>query len=377
MNTNSTSGAEQDTTDKLELLYNVSKTIGSVPRMTRLLEQIIEMTQKALHASAASIMLVQNNEHELFFEAASGPVEKVLKHVKVNSRHSIAGQVLSTGKPLIVNDVKRNDNFLKNIDEFTGFITKSLICVPLVTYQKIIGVLEVINKLDGSSFEESDLHVVVPVAMTAAMAIENTKLHQKVLNAYKNTIETLAEAIDSKELYSRGHSQRIKELSLMVGESLKLSPEEMETLEYASILHDIGKIAVDSDILNKPGSLTPTERNIVQTHPIAGANLLKKIPFLEKASELVLYHHERYDGTGYPGRLKGEDIPQGARIIAMVDAFDTMTTARSYRSALDTGSAIKELQNAAGTQFCPIAVKAFVSRFYETVNSPSNGHNNF
>jgi HD-GYP domain-containing protein (c-di-GMP phosphodiesterase class II) len=363
----STSSLELDTKEKLELIYKVSKKIGSVPRMTRLLEQIIEMTQKALGASAASILLFDNNVHELFFETASGPVEKVLRHVKVNTEFSIAGQVLHTGKPLIVNDVNKKQNFLRDIDEITGFVTKSLICVPLVTYKKTIGVLEVLNKLDGSDFDESDMHVVVPVATTAAMAIENTRLHQTILDAYKNTIVTLAGAIDAKDPYTRGHSQRVMELTLLAGSSLLLSAEEMETLEYAGVLHDIGKIVVDSQILNKPDSLTPSEWNIMREHPAIGANLLKKIPFLEKASELVLHHHERYDGTGYPDRLKGEDIPMGARLIAVADAFDTITTSRSYRSALNIEYATRELKNSAGTQFCPVAVKALISGLHARI----------
>jgi putative nucleotidyltransferase with HDIG domain len=361
--TNSTNSVELDTKAKLEFLYNVSKKIGSVPRMARLLEQIIEMTQKTLHAEAASVLLFHDNEQELFFETASGPVEKVLRHVKVNTQNSIAGQVAHTGKPLIVNDVTRDRRFLRNIDEFTGFVTKSLICVPLVTYQKTIGVLEVLNKLGWSNFDESDIRLVVPVATTAAMAIENTRLHQTILDAYKNTIMTLAGAIDAKDPYTRGHSQRVMELTMLAGSSLLLPAEEMETLEYASILHDIGKIVVDGQILNKPDSLTPSEWNIIREHPAIGANLLKKIPFLEQASKFVLHHHERYDGTGYPDELKGEEIPMGARLIAVADAFDTMITNRSYRPALNVDYAFSELKSGAGKQFCPVAVEAFISGF--------------
>jgi HD-GYP domain-containing protein (c-di-GMP phosphodiesterase class II) len=259
-----------------------------------------------------------------------------------------------------------------------------------VASQKTIGVLEVLNKLDGSDFDESDIHVVVPVATTAAMAIENTRLHQTILDAYKNTIVTLAGAIDAKDPYTRGHSQRVMELTMLAGSSLLLSAEEMETLEYAAILHDIGKIVVDGQILNKPDTLTPSEWNIIREHPAIGANLLNKIPFLEKASvvsqrkiyndlatiaflekasKVVLHHHERYDGTGYPDGLKGEDIPMGARLIAVADAFDTMTTDRSYRSALNIDYAISELKSGAGTQFCPVAVEAFISGFLACVKS--------
>jgi len=352
---------EQENKARLELIYEVSKKAGSVPRMTGMLEQVIEMTQKTLNASAASILLFRHSDHELYFEVASGPVGKALRHVKLNTQYGIAGQVARTGKPLIVNDVSRSENFHKMIDDTTGFSTKSLVCAPLEVHHKILGVIEVLNKLDGSEFEEQDMEAVISVANTAAMAIENTRLHQTVLEAYKNTIKTLAAAIDAKDPYTRGHSQRVMEYTLLAGAYLSFSSEEMETLEYAAILHDIGKISIDSSILNKPGSLSKSEWELIREHPIIGANLLRGIPFLEKASELVLCHHEKFNGEGYPGGLKGKEIPLGSRLIAVADAFDTMTTDRSYRAAMTVEHAVKELRNCSGSQFCPGAVKAFIS----------------
>jgi putative nucleotidyltransferase with HDIG domain len=352
---------EQENKARLELLYEVTKKVGSVTRMTQMLEQVIKMTQQTLGASAASILLFRDNDQELYFEVASGPVGKALRQVKLNTQYGIAGQVARTGKPLIVNDVSRSANFHKMIDDTTGFNTKSLVCAPLSVHRKILGVIEVLNKNDGSEFGEQDLEAVVSVATTAAMAIENTRLHQTVLEAYKNTITALAAAIDAKDPYTCGHSQRVMEYCVLAGTYLSLSSEEMELLEYAGILHDIGKIAIDSQILNKPGPLTPSERDLMREHSSIGADLLLEIPFLEKASDLVLCHHERFDGEGYPNKVKGEDIPVGARLIAVADAFDTMTTDRSYRAALSVELAVKELYNCAGSQFCPIAVKAFIA----------------
>ena len=359
--TETTVRTEQENRARLELIYEVSKKVGSMPRLTQLLEKIIEMTQKTLNASAASILLFGDSEQELFFEVASGPVGNILKQVKVNIQYSIAGHVASTGKPLIVNDVARNPNFHRNIDEITGFSTRSVICAPLIVHRKIMGVIEVINKLDGSDFNDQDLLAVVSVAATAAMAIENTKLNKNMLDAYNSTISTLAATIDAKDPYTRGHSQRVLEHALSGCKFLALSPEEIETLEYASVLHDIGKIAIDTRILNKPDVLTTSEWNIMHEHSAIGANMLKEIPFLEKASELVLHHHERYDGKGYPEGLKGKEIPIGARLIAVADAFDTMITNRSYRPALTLDYSIGELRACAGTQFCPTAVEAFIA----------------
>ena len=357
------SQAEQANKARLDLVYEVSKKVGSVPRMAQLLDQVIKMTQKTLNAAAASVLLYGEDEKELFFEVASGPVGQALKRVKVSTESGIAGQVARTGKPVIVNDVNRDRNFSREIDDATGFVTRSLVCVPLMVNRRIIGVIEVLNKRDGSDFTEHDLEAVVSVAATAAMAIENTRLHQSILEAYKGTIGALVSAIDAKDPYTRGHSRRVMKYALMGGTQLSLPPAEMETLEYAGILHDIGKIAIDDKILNKPGTLSPVEWEMMREHPVRGANLLKGIQFLEKASKLVLHHHERYDGTGYPAGIKGATIPMGARLIAVADAFDTMTTKRSYRRALSVDYALSEIYGCSGTQFCPMAVSAFAYGF--------------
>ena len=351
---------EEKNNAKPELVYGVDKKIRSSPRVTQILEQVIKTAQKTLNISAASVLLFGDNEEELFFEAASGPVGKTLRQVKLSTQYGIAGQVARTGKPLIVNDVARSQKFHKMIDDTTGFQTRSLICAPLMVQHRILGVIEALNKQDGSEFDEKDLEAVVSVA-TTAMAIENARLYQTILEAFKNTISTLAAAIDMKDPRACGHSQRVMEYTAMAGGYFSLNPEEMETLKNAAVLHDIGKIGVDCCILIKDSSLTPEEWEKIRQHSVIGASLLKEITSLEMASELVLHHHERFDGKGYPSGLKGEDIPLGARLIAIADAFDTMTTGRSYHPALTTDQAIQELQNFAGTQFCPVAVSAFVS----------------
>ncbi|MDD5287802.1 MAG: CHASE2 domain-containing protein [Dehalococcoidales bacterium] len=199
------------------------------------------------------------------------------------------------------------------------------------------------------------------LTQNVAMAIENTKLNRKVLDGYKSTIRALAAAIDAKDHYTRGHSERVTELALMGAKSLNMSLEEMEILEYAGILHDVGKIGIPDNILSKPGRLTKEEFEIIKQHPRLGANIITGIPFLEEARSLALHHHEKYDGTGYPDGLKGTDIPFGARLLAVADAFDSMTTDRAYRAAMSIEDALGELHKHRGTQFCPVAVDAFVS----------------
>jgi len=345
----------------LDLLYEVGKKVGSVSKLTKLVENITQMTQRTLNASASSVLLFDNHARELFFEVAEGQAGKTLRQVRLDAQSGIAGWVAHNGKPLVINDVTKDQRFNKGVDEITGFVTRSIICVPLVLHRKIIGVIEVLNKLDGSAFGEQDLEALVSVASTAAIAIDNARLNQTVIDAYKSTIKALAAAIDAKDPYTCGHSQRVMAYALLGGNSLSLPGEELEALEYAGILHDMGKIGVADSILAKPGPLTPEEWDIMRRHPLIGANILKEIPFLEKPANLVLHHHERYDGNGYPDGQKGEKIPIGARLLAVADAFDTMTTDRSYRTSLSVDCATSELSKCSGTQFCPIAVEAFIS----------------
>ena len=345
----------------LHLLRNVGKKVGSVAELTQLVEHVTKMTQHALNASASSVLLLDDTHQELFFEIAEGRAGKQLKQSRLSAQSGIAGWVVRNGKPLIVNDVAKDPRFDRGVDKTTGFVTKSVICVPLVVQRKIIGVIEVLNKRDGSIFGRQDLETLVSVSATAAMALENARLNQAILDAYKSTIRALAAAIDAKDNYTRGHSQRVTEYALIGANSLSFSVEEQEVIEYAGILHDVGKIGIPDSILSKPGALTDDEWKVMRGHSWMGANILSEVPFLEKPRELILHHHERYDGKGYPEGLSGEGIPIGARLIAVADAFDTMTTDRSYRTAGSIDSAVSELHRCSRTQFCPTAVDAFIT----------------
>jgi HD-GYP domain-containing protein (c-di-GMP phosphodiesterase class II) len=360
----------------LGLLCEVGKKIGSVTNLNKLVKQITQMTQSTLNATASSVLLFDDKEQELYFEVAEGESEKALRKIKLNAGSGIAGWVAQNKKPIIINDVMKDQRFDPSIDEITGFTTMSIICAPLLLQRKLIGVIEVLNKSDGSDFNGRDLETLTSVASTAAMAIENAQLHQTVLNAYKSTIKALAAAIDAKDHYTCGHSQRVMEYALLGAEPLSLLRDELDVLEYAGILHDIGKIGIADSILSKDGQLTDREWEIIRQHPLIGADMLKDIPFLEKARVLILHHHERYDGGGYPGGVSGEDIPLGARLIAIADAFDTMTTDRAYRAAFSVDRAIKELVKYAGTQFCPMALEAFISGYNNQQKRPGAGNRN-
>jgi HD-GYP domain-containing protein (c-di-GMP phosphodiesterase class II) len=178
-----------------------------------------------------------------------------------------------------------------------------------------------------------------------------------------STAATLAEAIEKRDPYTGGHVRRVVAISLAVGEELDLSPEEKETLQLAAILHDVGKIGIRDGILLKHGPLTAEEMAHIRQHPDLGAEILAPIKQLEAVIPAVRHHQERCDGLGYPGGLKGDEIPLASRIIAVADAFDAMTTDRPYRPRLDDKAAAEEIQRCAGTQFDPKVVAAFIRAF--------------
>ncbi len=355
---------------RLELLYDVALKASSVSEVSGLIEQILSITQSTLRGSASSLLIVGEAKAEMYFQAVGGTAGNILRRKTLHLDSGIAGWVARNQKPLVIKDVYQDKRFNKSLDKATNFVTRSVIAVPIIRGKKTIGVLEVLNKAGEGEFDERDLAILTGFALTEAlillvsmahMAINNIAAQDRLLNDYKKTAEALAHATDFKDTYATGHSQRVRDFTMIAASSLSLPPDEIQAIEFGALLHDIGKIGIDESILRKPGPLTDKEWVVMRKHSEIGAKIVGEIPFLEKAKPIVLYHHERYDGKGYPKGLHGENIPRGARLVAVSDAFDTMTTQRSYRSASTVDEAIKELLAGSGTQFCPVAVKAFVA----------------
>jgi putative nucleotidyltransferase with HDIG domain len=355
---------------RLEQLYEVAQKASSVSEVSKLLEEILGMIQQIIRVSASSLLLIDDKKGELYFQAADKQAGNKLSQMTISLDSGIANRVLRHGRPLIINDVTRDERFNKEIDKVTGFITKSVMAVPLFRGQKVIGILEAINRVDGQEFNEPDLAVLTGFASTEALtllvsmvatATNNIEQHQILIDWYKSMMETLIAAADNKDPYASGHSSRVKKYTMLAANSLPFSLEDLQAIELGALLHDIGKLWIHDIVLRKPGPLTDEEWHIMRKHALKGAHMLSGIPYLEKVRDIVLYHHERYDGKGYPQGLKGKDIPIGARLVAVADAYDTMTTAHSYRDKMNIDDAIKQLIKGSGTQFCPVAVKAFIS----------------
>ena len=199
------------------------------------------------------------------------------------------------------------------------------------------------------------------VASLCSMAIDNATMLERVRKDYLNTIKTLAKVIDANDPYTRGHCDKVMKYSILICRKLKLPARSVSAIKTASLLHDIGKIGIDISIIRKPGKLTPEDWEKVKMHPEIGAKIVGQVGFLNEVVPIIRYHHERFVGGGYPDpKRSGLNIPLGARIIAVADAFDAMTSDRPYRKALPKEEAMAELKRCSGSQFDPEVVRAFL-----------------
>ncbi len=371
-NVKATRFAEQATQDaaadwdrvRAHLLDEINSTVWASAKLPEMVDQVVQLAQHALMASTCSVILANGHGHKVFFEVGGsngGARELVQTHV--DNVSGAAKWVTLHCKPLLLNDVtERAPGESVQLRE-SGLEAERILCVPLTVHGRTSGALRLTRTRDSHPFTQQDLATAELIGSMAAIAIENTKLRQSVEDGYRTTIRALAGAIDAKDPYTCGHSQRVAEYALIAGVSLSMDESEMTTLEYAAILHDVGKIGIDDAILRKPMRLSAREHAVVRDHPVIGAAIVNDIPFLQDAADLILHHHERYDGSGYPHGLRGTDIPLGSRIIGIADAFDTMITDRPYRRALTINEAMTELFRCRGTQFCPEALDAFASGF--------------
>jgi len=260
----------------------------------------------------------------------------------------------------------------KVVEEIRKF-NKSLYILLLTGHKDLAPPLETIKRLDiqgycekSSHFEqllllvESALKSVTQMKIIADINAQLKEANTQLKEAYYGTIESLRLAVDAKDSYTRGHSDRVSYYSVLIGKQLGLSEEDLDVLKQGALFHDVGKIGIPDAILQKPGKLTDDEYDDIKNHPSIGAKILGPAKIFEPLIPMVLHHHERYDGRGYPGGLKGEEIPFMARIVCVADSFDAMTSDRAYRPRFTVVKAMEEMENCKGTQFDPELVDAFM-----------------
>lgn len=340
-----------------KLLSRIGTAIVSYEGIDNLLSLIVENASAALEAQMGSLMLVDGERQDLFVKATwSQNGQEHDATVRVKLGEGIAGWVAREGRPM------RGKSMASALG-FTNTHTSvdcAALCVPLTLREQSIGVLTVLRESGARPFIEDDEMLLASIGSQMAVAIENYRLNLDMERTYVETIMALALAVEAKDPYSAGHSKRVGVYAAKIGEAMGLDQEMLRTLQDAGVLHDIGKIGIKDEILLKATSLTADEAKIMQQHPIIGTAIVKPVRSLQKVVAFVRHHHERFDGTGYPAGLKGEEIPLGARILSVADTYDAMITDRPYRKRLSLEEAKAELSRSAGTQHDPVAVEAFL-----------------
>jgi HD-GYP domain-containing protein (c-di-GMP phosphodiesterase class II) len=238
--------------------------------------------------------------------------------------------------------------------------TRSVVLVPVYTRERLLGIVVLYHPKEPDELEPDELNLVAAIAAQAAFALDNASLYENLEMSYFSTVKALARAIEVKDPYTYGHSDRVTEYAIAIARRLGLSEREKNNIKYAAALHDIGKIGIARKILDKPGGLTQEEFNHIKTHPQLGDSIIEPIPFLQGPRRIILHHHERFDGKGYPEGLAGDEIDLEARILSVADAFEAMMSDRPYRKALPLDRAVRELRNNSGSQFDPVVVEAFL-----------------
>lgn len=335
--------------DKLKAVLEVTKAYRGILHLDVLLTTIVETAAETVGAEAGSILLY-DDEGKLRFHTASGHAARAVKPMAVELGQGVAGWTADTGKPAIVNDVESDPRFEGSFDAETGFQTRSILCVPLTFEGKNIGVIELLNKKGDDEFDDEDQSLLFSLADQAAISIEHARLTDARNNYFTHVSEILIGAMDTHVSIKSGHARRVARYARLVARGLGLSEDEQKTLYFAGLLHDIGLLKLDAT--------AEWTRERIELHPILGYEMIKDIIVWKDLAPIVLHHHERWDGRGYPKKLEGSDIPLGARIIGVCEAFDVITSKSSYKSPLPYDMAIREIEAHAGTQFDPEIVAA-------------------
>lgn len=341
-----------DYSSRLDRILNITSDLREEKYGDILLEKIMEYALSITNSEAGSILLL-DSENKLTFKIVSGEKASKLVGTSVEQGKGIAGWVAEKGEPVRIKDASKDERFNPDIDVAAGGDTKSVLCVPLRAQSGIVGVLELLNKKKGHHYRERDQHIIAYLADQAAISIIKSRFYEDQKNYEIHLTEMLLEAIDFHIPEKSGHAKRVARYGNILAKSLGMGEAEQKKLYFACLLHDVGFLKIKTDDAFRKEQFIK--------HPALGYEMINPINIYSDIALFILHHHERYDGFGYPSKLKGEQIPLEARIIAIAEAFDAMVSALSYKVPISFNDAKEELRRHEGTQFDPELTALFLN----------------
>lgn len=367
--------AESQAEERDRLRSLLSKLVGVASEFTseldfnRLIPRIVRNVTDVMAAERTSLYVVDHDLKEIWTTVAEG-----IPPLRLPFGQGISGRVAETGDLINVADAWQLPYFDRSFDEKNRFRTKSVLCMPVRGHQgDIIGVLQVINKKGKDRFDREDEAFMRALSTQVGIALENSLLVEEVTTSFNNSISTLSAIVDARHHYTAGHSKRVMEISLTIAEHINMDNGSRAILQYAALLHDIGKVGIRDEVLQKNGTFTDDDWREMKSHPIKTYAILKELRFprhLRRVPEIACLHHEKINGEGYPEGLRGDAIPIESKIIGVADMFDAVTSRRDYpkytteqvltHDPMPLPKVIELLQKLSGNEYDPLVVDALL-----------------
>lgn len=347
--------------EELERLYTISEAMTQFMDVESVFEHVVRVAARVTGAQRVSLMMLDRGGRNLRIRASIGVPPEVVSKTRVRMGEGISGKVAAGGE--VVRTTREVHHAYESNRDTLGlgsYASHSWLSIPISIAGSVYGVLNLTDKPDRADFSQQEEQVVRILAEKAGAKLENQALYEGIYSNLVDTLTSLVTTLEAKDPYTRQHSQRVTEYAIRIGEIVGIDEGELEMIEFAGMLHDIGKIGVRDEILTKAGGLTDHEYEAIKQHVVIGERIAEPLGLTAEERAVIRNHHERYDGRGYPDGMGGEEIPLLARIVTIADAFDAMASTRPYRRARSREQALDEIVRNAGVQFDPKLMGAAV-----------------
>jgi len=322
----------------ISAIHSVFRLVNSTFEVKDLVVRLARLICQIFNVNYCLIFMLDATKKYSVFKCLISNKKKYIVDKKINISNRIAKRIIKT---------------------ISAIKNERLLAMPLVV-EDIIGVVIIKRNKNDATFDNFDQELLTTVVEQAIIGLRNLQLYEEQQRIVLGSIKSIASLLDMRVPQEYTHSPYFSRLVVTIAHQMHLDEKQVESLKFASLLHDAGKVDIPLEILTKTTKLTPREYRIIKRHPVKGAQILRPLQILRPVVPIIMHHHEKYNGTGYPSKLKKGQIPQGARIMAVADAFEAMVYGRPYRERMDINSALKEIKKKSGTQFDPKVVEAFL-----------------